>query len=203
MSFKNKLFSGLTVGAAVFAFSAIGMAQGATTTTPTDKVEKEKGEHRGHGDREFGKRGMGHGEFGGKFGRGGHRGMGGEGHRGFGMFRGIELTEAQKTQLRSIHEANKPSQETRDELRTLMTAKRDGTITADQQTHLESFKAQAKEKHAAIKSQIEAILTLEQKQQIETRKLEMKQRMQERRQEREQRKATQPTTTTTDKPKDN
>ena len=118
MSLKNKLFSGFTLAAAVFAFSAIGMAQEvSTTTTTTDKTEKVKGDHRGHG-----KRGMGRGEFGGKFGRGGHRGM--MGHRGMGMFRFVELTEAQKVQLRTIHEANKPSQELREEMMTLHAAKR-------------------------------------------------------------------------------
>jgi len=197
MSLKNKLFSGLTVGAAVFAFSAIGMAQDATTAAPSqsDKIQKEKEMHRGHGMREFGQRG----EFGGKFGRGGHRGMGGRG--GFGL-RGIELTEAQKTQLKAIHDANKPSQETMDEMRTIMTAKRDGTITEDQKARVKALHEQMKAKHESIKAQIDAILTPEQKQQIEARKLEMKQRMEQRRLEREQRKATAPSTTT-DKPKDN
>ena len=198
MSLKNKLFSGFTLAAAVFAFSAIGMAQEVTTTTTTtDKTEKVKGDHRGHG-----KRGMGRGEFGGKFGRGGHRGMGMMGMRGgMGMFRFIELTEAQKTQLKAIHEANKPSQEFRDEMMTLRTAKRAGTITADQQARIDTLKAQAKEKHASVKTQIEAILTPEQKAQIETKKAEMKLKMEERRKERMERKAATPATTTTDKPK--
>ena len=192
MSLKNRLFSGFTLAAAVFAFSAIGMAQEVTTTT--DKTEKVKGDHRGHG-----KRGMGRGEFGGKFGRGGHRGM--MGHRGMGMFRFIELTEAQKVQLKAIHEANKPSQEFRDEMMTLRTAKRAGTITADQQARIDTLKAQAKEKHASVKTQIEAILTPEQKAQIETKKAEMKLKMEERRKLRMERKAATPATTTTDKPK--
>ena len=198
MSFKNRFFSGITLGAAVFAFAAIGMAQEVTTTTTDkDKTEKVKGDHRGHG-----KRGMGRGEFGGKFGKFGRGGM--MGHRGFGMFRGIELTEDQKTQLKAIHEANMPSQELRDEMMTLHAAKRAGTITADQQARIDTLKAQAKEKHAAVKAQIEAILTLEQKEQIEKRKVEMKQRMEERQKLRQERKAAKPAeTTTTDKPKDN
>ncbi|MBK6751204.1 MAG: Spy/CpxP family protein refolding chaperone [Acidobacteria bacterium] len=195
MSLKNKFFSGITLGAAVFAFSAIGMAQEVTTTTTTpDKVEKVKGDHRGHG-----KRGMGRGEFGGKFGRGG-KGM--MGHRGMGMFRFVELTEAQKVQIKAIHEANKPSQEFRDEMMTLRTAKRAGTITADQQARIDTLKAQAKEKHASVKAQIQAILTPEQKAQIETKKAEMKLKMEERRKQRMERKAATPAaTTTTDKPK--
>ena len=195
MSLKNKLFSGFTLAAAVFAFSAIGMAQEVTTTTTTtDKTEKVKGDHRGHG-----KRGMGRGEFGGKFGRGGHRGM--MGHRGMGMFRFVELTEAQKVQLKAIHEANKPSQELREEMMTLHAAKRAGTITADQQLRIDTLKTQAKERHASVKSQIEAILTPEQKAQIETKKAEMKLKMEERRKLRMERKAATPATTTTDKPK--
>ena len=195
MSLKNRLFSGFTLAAAVFAFSAIGMAQEVTTTTTTtDKTEKVKGDHRGHG-----KRGMGRGEFGGKFGRGGHRGM--MGHRGMGMFRFVELTEAQKVQLKAIHEANKPSQELREEMMTLHAAKRAGTITAEQQVRIDTLKAQAKEKHASVKTQIEAILTPEQKQQIETKRAEMKLKMEERRKQRMERKAATPATTTTDKPK--
>ena len=193
MSFKNKLVSTFTLGAAVFAFSAIGMAQEVTTTT-TDKTDKVKGEHRGHG-----KRGFGRVDFDGK--RGGHRGMGKMGHRGMGMFRFVELTEAQKTQIKAIHEANKPSQEFRDEMMTLRAAKRAGTITADQQLRIDTLKTQAKEKRASLKSQIEAILTAEQKAQIETKKAEMKLRMQERRQQRELRKAATPATG--EKPKDN
>ena len=192
MSLKNKLVSTFTLGAAVFAFSAIGMAQEVTTTT-TDKTDKVKGEHRGHGKRGFGKRG----DFDGKRGFG-HRGMGRMGKRG--MFRGIELTEDQKAQFKAIHEANKPSQELRDEMRTLHAAKRAGTITADQQLRIDTLKAQAKEKRASVKSQIDAILTAEQKLQIETRKQEMKLKMQERREQRKLRKAATPAT---EKPKDN
>lgn len=192
MSLRNKFFSAVTLGAAVFAFSAIGMAQ-ETAATTTDKTEKVKGEHRGHG-----KRGFGRGDFGGK--RGHHRGMGGK----MGFFRFIELTEAQKVQFKAIHEANKPSQELREEMMTLRAAKRAGTITADQQARIDTLKAQAKEKHASIKSQIDAILTAEQKEQIEKRKVEMKQRMEERQKLRQERKAAkQAETTTTDKPKDN
>ena len=196
MSLKNKLVSTFTLGAAVFAFSAIGMAQEVTTTT-TDKTEKVKGEHRGHGKRGFGREG----KFEGKRGFG-HRGMG-KGRMGMGkmgMFRGIELTEDQKAQFKAIHEANKPSQELREEMMTLHAAKRAGTITADQQLRIDTLKAQAKERHASVKSQIEGILTAEQKLQIETRKQEMKLKMQERRQQRELRKAATPAT---EKPKDN
>lgn len=184
MSLKNKLISTFTLGAAVFAFSAIGMAQEATTTT-TDNTEKVKGERGG-------KRGFGRfGKFDGK--RGGHRGM----HKGMGkmgMFRSIELTEDQKAQFKAIREANKPSQDLREEMMTLRAAKRAGTITADQQLRIDTLEAQAKERQASVKSQIDAILTPEQKLQIETKKQEMKLKMQERREQRKLRKAASPST---------
>src|SRR5215218_6614823 len=57
-----------------------------------------------------------------------HDGMRGERHdrRGPGGFelRGINLTDAQKEQIRQIHEANKPGQALQDEMRTLHEAKR-------------------------------------------------------------------------------
>ena len=194
MSLKNKFFSIFALAAATFAFSAIGMAQEATTTTtPTDKTEKvRKGEGRGFGGREFG------GKHGGKHGDRGK--MGGKAMR---MLHGIELTEVQKTQLRSIFEANKPAPESMTEIHTLATAKRDGTITAEQQERLTVLKQQGKEKAQSVKAQIEAILTPEQKAQIETKKAEMKLRMQERRQQRELGKQETPATETTKTTKDN
>ena len=129
-------------------------------------------------------------------GRHGKRGMGGRGHE---MLRGLDLSEVQKTQLRSIHEANKPSQEVREEMKLLRMAKKAGTITADQQFRIDTLKTQAKEKHQSVKTQIDAILTPDQKAQIATKKAEMKVRMQDRRQQRELREAAAPA----DKPKDN
>lgn len=197
MSLKNKFFSIFALVAATFAFSAIGTAQEATTA-PTDKAEKvRKGERRGFGGREYGR-----GEFGGKHGgrHGGPSKMGGKAMR---MLHGIELTEVQKTQLHSIFEANKPAPESMTEIRTLATAKRDGTITAEQQERLTVLKQQGKEKAQSVKAQIEAILTPEQKAQIETKKAEMKLRMQERREQRQLRKQQTPATETTKTTKDN
>ena len=190
MSLRSKLFSFLTIAIATIAFSTIGLAQETTTKTTTpDKAEKrQKAE-----GREFGR--------GGKFGRQGFGGRhGGQGmrHRGaMRMMHGLNLTDEQKTQLRAIKDANKPSQETMQELRTLAIAKHDGTITAEQQTRLATLKTQVREKAAAIHEQIKGILTAEQKQQIEQRKLETKQRMQERKQMRQPK--TPPTGTTTEK----
>ncbi len=164
------MFSVLTVAAATFAFSASGMAQGVSPSSPStdqvDNVYKKDG---------FGKRGHG--------GRHGGQGRMGKEMR---MLRGIELTAEQRTQLRTIMEANRPAPETRTEIRTLAIAKRDGTITAEQQERLTVLKQQGKAKALAVKEQVKAILTPEQKDQIEAKKAEMKQRMVERRQRRQQ-----------------
>lgn len=183
----NKFFSILTIAVGIVAFTTIGFAQDKTTTTTTpDKVEKPmKGEGRGMGHRKGGREG-----FGGMHGR-----------RGGGMMRmlhGANLTDAQKTQIHSIMQANKPDQTTMEEVRTLAMAKRGGTITAEQQERLSALKTQAREKAKSVHQQVLAVLTPEQKAQIETRKQEMKQRMQERKLLRQQKPAT-----TTEKPKAN
>src|SRR5580765_2399770 len=179
MSLKNKLFSGLTLATAMVAFSVFTFAQDdkttTTTTTTTDKVEKN------HEGREFGKR---------KGGREGFEGRhGGPGGREMGMFRGIDLTDAQKAQIKSIHEANKPDPAVMEELRTLMQAKHDGTITADQQARLKTLREQGFEKGKSVHEQVLAVLTPEQKAKIEARKQEMKQRFEKRREERLDKKA--------------
>ena len=134
MSFKNKFFSILTLAAATFAFSAAGVAQETTTVTPmTEKGEKVR-------------KGDGLGKHGHDGRRGGHGKMG----RGMGMLRGIDLTEEQRTQIRTIMEAQKPTPEAFTEIRTLATAKRDGTITAEQQERLTALKQQRKEKSLVI-----------------------------------------------------
>ena len=120
---------------------------------------------------------------------------GGRGHRGpgrmgmMGGLRGIELTDAQKEQLKAIHEANKPNEATMTEMRTIMAAKRDGTITEEQTARLQSLRTEQRTKMESVRMQIEAILTPEQKAQIEQKKAEMKQRFEQHRQMRQQRKA--------------
>jgi protein CpxP len=122
----------------------------------------------------------------------GHRGGMRHG-RGMGGLRGIDLTDAQKSQIKALHEANKPSAEAMEEMKALHMAKRNGTITADQQTRLDAIKADAKAKRQSVHDQMMSILTPEQKAQIEKRKTEMKARreqmkgkMKERRQMRQQ-----------------
>lgn len=179
MSLKTKLFSAITASFALAAFAAFASAQETTTTQKEDAQKAEKMERKGFGR---------HGEFGRGMREGRHRGM----HRLF----SIELTDAQKEQMRAIHEANRPDEATRQELRTLMQAKRDGTITAEQQEKFKALRLQAREKGEKIHQQMLAILTPEQRQQIETRKQEMRKRMEEHRQQRQQ------PAKSTDKPND-
>lgn len=173
MAIKTKLFSGLTMAIAVAAFSLGAIAQ--------DPVET-KTEGKQHKERWGGKRGDGQGkDF-----RKGKGKRGGKGHH-FGL-RGIELTDVQKEQIKSIREANKPDPAIREEMKTIMSARRNGTITEDQKVRVQSLMAQQREKGELVRLQIEALLTPEQKQQLEAQKAERQQRMQERRERMKQRK---------------
>lgn len=180
MSSKNKFFTNITLAVAVGAFATFASAQETTTATTQEGVIKQEKRERG-----FGKRGGGKGMRGGK--HGAMRGL-----------REIELTEVQKEQLRTIREANRPDDATKEEIRTLAQAKRAGTLTADQQEKFRALKQQRREKAEIVKAQVLAILTPEQLQQLEQKKLEMKQRWEQHRQMREQNK-----TQTTEKPIDN
>ncbi|MBK7709277.1 MAG: Spy/CpxP family protein refolding chaperone [Acidobacteria bacterium] len=103
------------------------------------------------------------------------------------------MTEDQKAQFKTIMESRRNAfAGNREEMRTLMTAKRDGTITPEQQQKLEAFKAEMKENGKKTHEQVLAILTPEQRAQLDARKEEMKRKREERRQLREQIKTTTP-----------
>lgn len=176
MSFKTKLFSGITMGAAFAVFAVAGSAQVVTETKPdaTQKTEKRWGKR---GD------GMGKGMHGDKFGRRGMRG-------GLGL-RGIELTDAQKEQIKAIHLANKPSEELRaqhqEQMKAFREARKAGTLTEEQKTQMKAFRDERMAKMQAVRAHIEAILTPEQKAQLEAKRVERQQRMEQRRELRQQR----------------
>ncbi|MEO7660123.1 MAG: Spy/CpxP family protein refolding chaperone [Pyrinomonadaceae bacterium] len=176
MSLKNKFFSILTVALSVVMFSAFVIAQ---DTTRPEKAEK----------RAKGERGMGRGGFDQKGfeGRRGGRGMREGFRRGLHGAKGINLTDAQKEQINAIREANKPDQASFEEMRSLMQAKRAGTLTDEQKARAKSLMEQRKSNAKAVHEQIQNILTAEQKAQIDQKKQEMKSRMQERMQNRKQR----------------
>lgn len=169
MSLTKKLFTGFAAFIAAGTFAVAGSAQ-TTGEKSKDGVEKsEKQERRGM------RRGDGFGK-----GERGHKGM-----RGMRGLRGIELSEEQKTAIKAIHDANRPDEATREELKTIMQARRAGTITPEQTERAKLLRTQAREKHEGVRLQIEGILTPEQRTQLETKKAEMKQRREERRQQRE------------------
>jgi periplasmic protein CpxP/Spy len=139
--------------------------------TEIEKFRAEAKERR----REFGaRRGGG---IGGGFGKGTHGGMRG----GFG---GLNLSEAQQQQFRQIMEANRAATNTqREEIRQILSQKRDGNaLTVQQEARLKELSAQIRTSHEKLQSELSAILTPEQRQQIEQRREEMRKRMEERRQ---------------------
>lgn len=173
MAIRTKLFTTTTLAVSIGAFGVFASAQ--TTETPTDGTKVEKGDRKGR----FGKRG----EFGKRGGRHGGPGMRG----GHGFFRGIELTEAQKGQLKAIHEANKPTGEHKalfDSIRE--TRKAGGTITEEQKAQLKQIRDAQREKMKGVHEQMLAVLTPEQKAQLDARKAEMKQKRDEFRQKRQE-----------------
>ena len=175
MSIKNKFFSVLTLAFAVFGLATFAAAQDTTKTDSDTTQKQEKREWRREGRRDK----DGDGFRGGKRGGGMMRG-----------FRELNLTDAQKTQIKTIMEANRPDQSLMEEMRTLHQAKRDGTLTAEQQTRFQTLKQQAREKGEGIHKQVMAILTPEQLQQLEQKKAEMQKTHQERKQMRQQNKQT-------------
>jgi P pilus assembly/Cpx signaling pathway, periplasmic inhibitor/zinc-resistance associated protein len=123
----------------------------------------------------------------------------GERHRGGGMMelQGLNLTDAQKAQIKTIHEANRPDEGTMQQMKTLMEAKRGGTITPEQTEQLKALRKQQREKMESVHQQVLAILTPEQRQQLDKNREDMKKRWEERREQHEK------NAPTTDKPTSN
>jgi len=169
MSLKNKFFAGVV---AVSAFAVAGIAQDVKEPVKDGAVKAERGTRKFDGNRMRG-------------GKDGHRGFR-MGHHGM---RGVDLTDAQKTQIKQIREANMPDASVREEMKTLMTAKRAKTATAEQEARLQTLRTERKAKAQSVHAQIQNVLTAEQKAQIEQNKLEMKTRMQEFREKRKAAKA--------------
>ncbi|MFL6373081.1 MAG: Spy/CpxP family protein refolding chaperone [Pyrinomonadaceae bacterium] len=193
MSLKFKLISTLTVAGAIAAFSGASLAQDANTTPATgDKTEHH---HRGDGE--------------GRRGPGGREGMRGGDHGGFGggLMKGVNLTDAQKAQIKQIREANRPNPADFEQVKSLMEARRNGTLTDDQKAQLKAFRQARQAKEESVRQQIDAIFTPEQKAQIEQNKAAMKARREEFKQKREDWRKNHPKTgestspaTTTSKP---
>lgn len=175
MAINRKFLNGIALAAAVFALSTFVSAQESTTTDAPEKPVKE---------RKYGKGG----EFG-KMNRFGGKGFrGGRGHNMMRGLRGIDLTEDQKTQIRSLMEANKSKFEaSREEMRELMMKKRDGSMTEDEKARFEQFKADRKASAEQIKVTILSLLTPEQTAKLNEMKAEREKRRQEFKQRRMER----------------
>jgi len=179
MSLKSKLSSAITLVFAVAAFAIVGSAQDATKTQEDGAQKQEMRQHR---------RGM-------RDGKGGRHG----GMRGMRVLHGLNLTDAQKEQIRLIHEANKPDESLKAELQAFRAARKaGGEITEAQREKMKDLRQQMRAKHDSVRAQILAILTPEQRTQLEARKAEMEKRREEFREKRQERKANRAVTKPTD-----
>jgi periplasmic protein CpxP/Spy len=170
MSLKSRFSSAITLVFAAAAFAVVGLAQEAPKTQDDShqKLERHHGMRGDKAGRHGGKRGMRGGMFG---------------------LRGIELTDAQKEQIRQIHEANKPSESQMAEMKAFRDARKSGgEITDAQRQQIKAFREQMRSKHEAVQAQILAILTPEQRTQLEAKKAERQNRREEFRQKRQERK---------------
>jgi Spy/CpxP family protein refolding chaperone len=173
MSFKRKLISAAATGFAAIAFTTFVSAQATNTNKEDNSIQKQEMRERGRGGR------GGFGEKGVRGKHGGDRKM----LRGLGR---LNLTDAQKEQVRTISQNFRTSTQTqREELRSLAMKRRDGIITADEQARARELKTQLKASGEQMRNSVLAILTAEQKTQLEQMKQEMKTRKMERRQNRQ------------------
>jgi Spy/CpxP family protein refolding chaperone len=138
--------------------------------------KQERRERRGFGKRDgFGKEGK----------RGGHHGGDKMMMRGLNS---LNLTDSQKEQTRTIFENFNTSTKTqREEMRALAMKRRDGIITTEETARLKEFKIQLKTSGKQMHNSILAILTPEQRTQLEQIKEDGKQKMEERRKMRQNR----------------
>lgn len=115
-------------------------------------------------------------------GRGGHFGRGGKGMRG-GMFRGIELTEDQKTRAKQISDSfRQRTQALRQELRSkrqdLRQASEGGAfneaVATQKLTETAGLQARLMGERFKMRQEMQSVLTAEQKTQIEQKRAEFK-----------------------------
>lgn len=174
MSFIKKIASASVLALAMITLTTFVAAQDTSTTDKqTDKAQKERKFGRGDG-----------------FGKGMHGGRRG----GFGM-RGLnklDLTDAQKEQIRGIMEAARTANEPlRQEMRTLMEKRRNGgELTESDTARIKELRAQMKQSMEQNHSTILGILTPEQRQKLEQMKQDMQKRREEFRQRRQENKPT-------------
>lgn len=170
MSLKQKFVSGLALAFAVGAFSTFAAAQDKTTAPDDSMRNQEKSERRG---------GYGKGMRGGKHGGGGDRMM-------MHALEKLNLSDSQKVQVKTAFENHKTqNQPQMEEMRGLGMKKRDGIITADEETRFKELRTQMKASNEQLHNSILAILTAEQRTQLDQMKEEMRQKKMERHQNRQ------------------
>ena len=176
MSKARKIFSFLVLMLAVVAMTTFVAAQEKSDSDP-QKREMKRGEIQSKRNIFEGKRG--------KRGKRGHRG-----HRGFmRMLRGIELTDNQKEQIKTLAETQRATnQPMREEARELYMRKRDGTITEAENQRLKQIHTDMKASGEQLKATILGLLTAEQRAEIDRIKAEREERRQERRRRWQERK---------------
>ena len=162
--------------ATVFAVTVIGFAQSeqTTTTNQTQTQTTREGKRFGkmHGDH--------HGEM------------------SMRMLSQLNLTDTQKAQAKTIIATNRSATlAQREELKTLFGQKRSGaTLTTEQQTRMSELRDQLRQSDEKTHSDLLALLTTEQRAQLDAKRQEMRQQMQQRRQQRQQQNTTTTTNTT-------
>jgi periplasmic protein CpxP/Spy len=170
MSLKQKFVSAITLAFALLTLTIFASAQD-KTTTPDTTAAPEKTERRGPG--RFKGEGKGPGMRGGR--HGGPRGM----LRGL---HGVDLTDAQRTQIKGIMDSKRDSfKQVHEQMRTLKQAKHEGTLTPEQETQFRTLRDQIKANADATRQEVLNVLTSEQRLKLEQNKQEMKQRREERR----------------------
>ena len=155
--------TGLTLALA----GALGLATFAQTPAPQAGTQPPAGHE---------------GKHGGHLGRHGRRGHAGRMLGGRALER-LNLTDAQREQLRAIHERYRQSlQPQHEELRQLAQARRGGgTLTPEQQAHAQELHAQLKAQREQLHAELQGVLTAEQREQLKQQHDEFKQHMKERR----------------------
>lgn len=156
----------LALGLVISLAAMSAFAQHQPQTRP-EGVEKQ-GDHWGHK----------------RHGRGGFGGMGGGR-----IMSELNLTDAQKQQLRALHERYRESfQAKRGEFRQLFEQRREGaTLSDEQKARAQALRAELRQLSEQMHNEMLAILTPEQRTQLEQKRKELFERRQERQQQRRER----------------
>lgn len=174
MSKGRKIISAVAMAFAIVTFTTFASAQDVRSEKRSDKAVKE----RKFEGKQFGERGF-------------HRGMHGA-KRGKMMMHGLhrlDLTDAQKEQIRGLMQANKTANEPlRQEMRSIIEKKRaGGEFSEADKARLKEIHSQMRQSGEQTHNTVLSLLTGEQRQQLEQWKQERKQRMEERRQQMQER----------------